>query len=265
MRGRRSLAVIALAVFALTGATAAAVSDAERTTASLGLRGTLQLVSTRGGACPPGTSDTVECPSRRGAGRVAGLGDVTVRYSYLADLGHSSCSTGSVKILAYPARLTVAGKGELELAVAAHPDCLSAAGGLSVAQDFTITGGTGIYAGASGGGTVTRALSQTDSGAAGRETWTGTLTVPDLEFDVTRPVLSGATHRVVRAPRGAKTVRVVFKVAARDDRDGVLPATCSPRSGSRFKLGRTRVSCSATDSSANAATAAFAITVRPRS
>jgi len=257
--------VIALAALTSAGATSAALSGAERTAGSLGLKAMLQLTSTRGGACPPGVPSTVECPNRRGAGRVAGLGEVTVRYTYLADLGHPACSTGSVKILGYPARLIVAGKGELELAVAAHPDCLSPAGGLAVAQSFTITGGTGIYADASGGGTVTRALSQTDTGAAGRETWTGTLTVPELEFDVTRPALSGATSKVVRAPKGAKTARVAFRVSARDDRDGTLPASCAPRSGSRFKLGRTRVTCSATDRSGNLATAVFAITVRPRS
>ena len=221
-------------------------------------------MSTRGGACPPGSSDTVECPSRRSTGRVPGLGSVLVTYTYLADLGHPSCSDGSVKILGYPARLTVAAKGDLQLALAAHPDCFSAAGGLSVTQSFTITGGTGVYAGASGSGTVSRSLSRTDAGAVGPETWTGTLTVPELEFDVTRPVVSGARSRIVLVRRGVKATRVTFKVAARDDRDGVVAATCSPKSGSRFGLGRTRVACSATDLSGNTATAGFAITVKTR-
>ena len=44
---------------------------------------------------------------------------------------------------------------------------------------FSITGGTGIYAGASGSGTVERILSGlTPSGRRGTETWTGTLAVP---------------------------------------------------------------------------------------
>ena len=262
MRVMRGLGVAVLAALSLT---AAAVAGSDRATGSLELRAPLQLVSTRGGACPPGLSGTVECPSRRSTGRIAGLGNVVVTYSYLADLGHPSCPVNSVKILGYPVRLTVAGKGDLQLALAAHPDCLSPAGGLSVTQSFTITGGTGVYAGASGSGSVSRALSQTDSGAAGRETWTGSLTVPELEFDVVRPVLSGATSRVVRVPRTAKSARVTFKVAARDDRDGTLATTCSPKSGARFKLGRTRVTCSATDASGNTATAAFAISVRRRS
>lgn len=265
MRGRRGLGLVVIAALYAAGATAAAVSGLERGAGSLGLRATVLLVSTQGGACPPETSSTTECFGRRGTGRVAGLGDVTVSYSYLADLGHPACSAGSVRILGYPARLTVTGKGELQLAVAARSDCLSQAAGLSPEQSFTITGGTGIYTGASGSGTVSRALAQTGGGAAGRETWAGTLTVPELEFDVTRPVLTGVASRVVRAARGARTARVFFKVVARDDRDGVLPSTCSPRSGSRFRLGRTRVVCSSTDRSGNTATAAFAITVERRS
>lgn len=264
MRAWRELVLVVIAALVVTGATAAAVSGLERGAGSLGLTATLKLVSTLDGSCPPGVSNTTECPSRRGSGRVAGLGDVTVRYSYLADLGHPSCSGGSVKILEYPVRLTVKSKGDLEIAVAARPDCLSPAAGLSAAQSFTITGGTGVYAGASGSGTVSRSLSQTSSGAAGPETWKGTLTVAELEFDVTRPVLSGATGKRVNAPRGARSARVTFRVSARDDRDGVLPTTCAPKSGSRFKLGKTRVTCSATDESGNLATATFAITVKAR-
>jgi hypothetical protein len=255
---------LGMAVLAALAVTASAVAGSDRATGSLALRAPLQLVSTRGGACPPGVAGTVECPSRRSTGRIAGLGTVVVLYTYLADLGHPSCPVSSVKILGYPARLTVAGKGELQLELAPHPDCLSQAGGISVTQSFTITGGTGLYAGASGSGTVSRSLSQTDTGAAGRETWTGSLTVPELEFDLVRPVLAGATSRVVRAARGAKTARVAFEVTARDDRDGARPATCAPKSGARFKLGRTRVSCSATDGSGNTATAAFTITVKAR-
>ena len=126
-------------------------------------------------------------------------------------------------------------------------------------QDFTITGGTGTYQGASGSGKVgERAL----GGGGGEETWTGTLVVPGLEFDVTPPTLSGATSKTVRAPRGAKRVRVTYKVTASDNADSQVPVTCNPRSGSRFPIGRTIVRCSATDSSGNTANAAFRITVR---
>ncbi len=130
-------------------------------------------------------------------------------------------------------------------------------------QTFTVTGGTGIYAGASGTGTVKRALGTTPYGSFGSETWTGTLTVPGLDFDVTRPTLAGATNKTVRAKKGAKSAPVAFRVTAQDDRDGTLPVACSPRSGSRFRIGRTRVTCSSIDGSANTAKASFTVTVRP--
>jgi hypothetical protein len=161
-------------------------------------------------------------------------------------------------------RFVVGGKGELQIAVAERPDCLAPEAGRSVEQAFSITGGTGVYAGAEGSGRVTRALAPTDTGAAGVETWIGTLTVPGLDFDITRPTIVGAANRTVRAKRGTKRVRVVFRVTAADDRDGAVPTSCTPRSGSAFKIGRTRVSCSAVDSSANTASAAFTVTVRKR-
>ena len=130
-------------------------------------------------------------------------------------------------------------------------------------QTFTVTRGTGIYAGASGTGTVKRGLGTTSYGSFGRETWTGTLTVPGLDFDVTQPTVEGATNKTVRARKGAKSAPVAFRVTAKDDRDGTLPVACTPKSGSRFKLGRTRVTCSSIDSSANTAKASFTVTVRP--
>jgi len=111
---------------------------------------------------------------------------------------------------------------------------------------------------------VSRAFAVTDVGAVGPETWTGTLTVPGLEFDLTAPTLSGATSKTARVPRKAKSARVTFKVTATDDVDGAVPVACQPRSGSRFKVGKTTVRCEATDSSANMVKAAFIVTVRRR-
>ncbi len=97
----------------------------------------------------------------------------------------------------------------------------------------------------------------------GVETWTGTLSVPGgRDFDTTPPMLSGATSKTVRAPKGAKSVRVTYKVTATDNADSQVPVTCRPRSGSRFFIGRTTVKCAATDSSANTTDAAFTIRVR---
>jgi hypothetical protein len=233
-------------------------------TGTLQLNGTLNLVSIRSTPCPPGTPPGVLCPGRTGTGVVAGLGRVTESYSYMADEAPPSCPPGSVKILGYPVRWVVEGKGELHMTMHERPECLSGDSAFTADQAFTITGGTGVYAGASGNGIADRALSQTEQGAAGRETWTGTLTVPGLEFDVTRPTISGAQAKTVRVPRAATRVRVTYTVTASDAVDGSVPVRCRPTSGSRFKVGRTTVRCSATDGSGNTATAAFVVTVRRR-
>jgi hypothetical protein len=91
---------------------------------------------------------------------------------------------------------------------------------------------------------------------------TGTLVVPGLEFDVTAPNLRGATSKTVRAPKGRKQARVAYSVTATDDKDGAVPATCQPGARSWFPVGRTRVKCTADDTSGNRGTATFTVTVR---
>jgi hypothetical protein len=187
---------------------------------------------------------------------------VTGTYEFLVKTGPPPCTADLGKALAYPIRFTIAGKGELHAAVAEAP-CVDSESIRTQPQSFTITGGTGIYDGATGSGTLKRALGEpTDSGRHGLETWSGTLSVPGLDFDVTRPVLSGAASKTVRARKSATSARVVFRVTAQDDRDGAVPVACDSKSGTRFRLGRTRVTCSATDTSANSASASFTITVK---
>jgi hypothetical protein len=119
-----------------------------------------------------------------------------------------------------------------------------------------------LYAGASGGGTLT-GLSNGPSGT-GLDNWTGTLVVPDLQFDLTPPTINGAVDKKVRVARRAKRVRVTYAVTAQDDVDNLVPVTCSPRSGTAFAVGRTRVTCSATDTSGNSSTASFTVIVTRR-
>ena len=214
-------------------------------------------------ACPPGVPETTECHPRTGQGIVMGLGSVTETYRYDTTTAAPECS-GLVKVLGHSAVFVVAGKGEIHFAVAAAPQCLSGGAALRATQSFTITGGTGIYSGASGNGRVERLASFTETGAIGIDTWIGTLTVPGLEFDVTPPTLTGATPKTVRISKKTKRVRVTYNVTASDNTDASVPVACKPRSGARFRLGRTTVRCSATDSSGNTATAAFAITVKRR-
>jgi hypothetical protein len=83
----------------------------------------------------------------------------------------------------------------------------------------------------------------------------GTITVdpPPPTVTVPAPITKEAT-----SSRGAT---VKFSAAARDWNGAALPVTCRPASGSTFPLGKTKVSCSATDSYGSTATKAFTITV----
>jgi len=244
----------------LAGIAASPVSGV--TAGTLNMNTSLTLASQLG-SCHSFPSAT-DCDTRTNDGSFAGLGTVTASYTFPMDWGSGLCPSGFGKALAYPMRLEVAGKGAINVAVSAATTCVAIEATGTQTQTFTITGGTGIYAGASGRGTLTRALGGpvSDGSRHGNETWQGTLTVPGLEFDLSPPKFAGATSRKVVATRHAKRVRVRFVVTATDDVDGPVPVRCKPRSGTRFHIGRTRVHCSATDTSANLATAGFRITVR---
>ena len=92
-------------------------------------------------------------------------------------------------------------------------------------------------------------------------TWTGTLNVAGFAFDTTPPVIAGATSKVVKTKLAAG-VRLRYSVTATDATDGAVATACWPKSGSRFPVGRTTVTCKPTDSSGNPATARFVITVK---
>jgi hypothetical protein len=254
------MVVLATAAGAVVVSLVTAASSAPSTAGSLNLRASLQMVHT-GVDCPPGLPvDVQECFARTGKGAVSGLGSVSETYIWSLRDGPPTCPSTLAKPAATTGRLVVAGKGEIRFALADGANCIPHGPAQeNQPQDFTITGGTGIYEGASGGGTAQRALTVAGTGT---ETWTGTLLAPGTEFDVTPPKLNGTTPKTVRAPKGQKRVRVTYKVTASDAVDGPVPVTCEPRSGSRFPLGRTRVTCSATDKSANTATASFRVTVK---
>jgi len=257
-RTKRRLALAILATALAVAATVQVGSGVAKTgaaTGSLTLEAVLGMNSTPG-PCPPGSPPGADlCAARTGGGAVRGLGEVAETYTFFVQEG--DCD----RVFETTARLEVAGKGELQLAVDRYRgECVESA--LNISRAFTITGGSGVYAGASGAGTVTHQAAATPSGSAGNDTWTGTLSVPGLEFDVTPPTLSGAVNKTVRARRGSKRVRVTYRVTASDAVDGSVPVSCQPRSGSRFKIGRTFVNCSATDTSVNAKTGRFRVTVK---
>ena len=245
---------LALAVIVVSGA-----SGGPSDSGSLALNGALSMVSTPGGCPADAPPETNFCAARVGEGLVPGLGHVSAKYEFFVTEG--ACGTGD-RVLETTAVLTIAGKGDLHMALARKDDCLPSA--LAARRPFTVTGGTGIYQGASGDGIVDHSYHYTLSGSAGTDTWTGTLSVSGLSFDVTPPTLSGLSNKTVRVRRKAKRVRVRFIVTASDQVDGPINASCTPKSGRWFKIGRTVVKCSATDASANTATGSFRVVVKRR-
>jgi HYR domain-containing protein len=262
----------------MTTLCAAAVAIGVSTTTALGggsASGSLQLNAAFAAGysigialCPPGTpATTEECVGFLGQADVPGLGRVTETYAKAFD--QSICPD---KVTSFSrAVFDVAGKGQIEVTMDSWPACgdpaVSSPTGVTVTLHGRVTGGTGSFAGASGSLTVVNHVNPPSCGAGGcrgsaMDTWTGTLVVPGLEFDLTPPVLSGATSKTVKALRKAKFARVRYAVKAQDDADGSVPVKCKPASGSRFKVGRTKVSCSATDSSANVTAATFTVTVK---
>jgi HYR domain-containing protein len=244
---------------ALAAAPAAGVTAAAGT---LNMNTSLALASHFGpcGSMPGANT----CDARTDDGPFPGLGSVSASYTFPMNWGQAPCPSTDGKALAYSVSLDVAGKGAISVAVSEARDCVFIDNIGTQTQAFAVTGGTGVYAGASGNGTLTRTLGAVgdDNYRRGFETWQGTLTVPGLAFDLVPPKIVGGNSRTIVVPRHAKKVRVRFNVTANDDVDGTVPVTCKPRSGTQFRIGRRRVHCSAADRSANVETASFRITVR---
>jgi hypothetical protein len=269
-RRRVDRLLVAAVVLTAVGVAAAAVSRPEMASAfARNGSGALTFKADFTGAypptaCPVGTPSSVECFARAGTGVIRGLGTVRESYPYFVQDLPSGCELGYVQVLPTTVRLTVAGKGEIEIRLGGT-GCLERQPPLPLRGDeaFTVTGGSGKYAGASGEGTLSH-LSYGPEAYSAVDTWAGTLVVGGVNFDLTPPMFSGATDKTVRAPRRAKGTKVAFNVTARDDTDGPVPVSCRPKPGSYFTLGRTTVHCTATDSSANTATTRFVVTVKRR-
>lgn len=89
--------------------------------------------------------------------------------------------------------------------------------------------------------------------------WLDLLLVLDCEA-ITPPTIS-APELVTASATSAEGAAVSFSVSAFDTREGAVPVTCSASSGDTFPLGTTEVSCSASDSFGNTATASFSVVV----
>ena len=259
---RRTPRLLLLVGLAAVVVPASVTASSTKTAGTLNLNAAVTLNHGTEDQIDPCLPPADECVSRRMFGPFPGLGQIDGRYDVRADYAEPQCAATETRVLGHPLRLTVAGKGVIDLAVADAP-CVANAEAVNEAQTFTIIGGTGSYVGASGSGTMTPSLGPLgDRGRFGRMTLTGTLNVPGLEFDVSPPSLTGATNKTVKAKKGKKFARVTFKLTAVDAREGALPVSCSPRSGFAFPIGKTRVDCYATDSSANSVKSSFTVTVK---
>jgi hypothetical protein len=259
MRRPIALLVVAIAAGLITST---ASGSAERASGSLELNNALigSYYKFDRAYCPAGVSAPADCVRFTGEGTIRGLGAVTTTYTKILPGVDPAC----VVVQNNTAVITVAGKGTIEVS-RAGTICTAPAPLTSGPYTFTVTGGTGAYTGASGTLTFRTSVGSLDGACqcgSSQDTWAGTIVVPGREFDLTAPVITSVASKTVRVPKKVKQVRVRYTVTAQDAVDGSVPVRCTPRSGNQFKVGRTKVSCSATDSSGNAARAQFVIVVK---
>jgi len=206
--------------------------------------------------CETGSLELARCFLVEISGRVPGLGRAVVRERVFqsGDLDLDLCEPqvrfGTI----------VSARGTVDY-LATGIDCPASrelnGGYRAVIAQWTATGGTGIFAGVTGAG-------QESVRPEGDRVFIhlhGTLDVPGARFDLTPPVLRTVPGTQTMRARAPAIVRYARPTAV-DAVDGAVPVTCTPRSGTRFALGRTIVRCEAADSSGNVATARFIVLVR---
>lgn len=255
-------ALVLVLPFAAATAAAPAASEPRGAPGKLDFELTLRQSGPFQLPCP---TDAIACVPWTGSGSIRGLGKVSVTYDWLLGVGPPACAADFAKRLTTIGQLSVVGKGTINVTFAEGAGCLPFEGRVSdwwyEPQEFAITGGTGRFAAATGRGTRLMRLVVAGASAA-TEAWMATLEVPGHAFDVTPPTLRGGAATTVRVSKTARSARVTFTVKATDGVDGTVPVSCQPRSGSRFKTGKTTVRCEATDSSANTGKEAFTVTVK---
>lgn len=245
-----SIAIFVTAVM-LVGSAAAPGSVREGPTLVFDVSIVSKFVET---TCPPGLSKGTEC-FRYNAGKiVSGLGRTSLAWNETIN------RTGSCGIWKILDGSWITPKGTIPFSGTSE-GCPSVNEGTGATVQIMFAPGS---SGASG--TATAKFGQAHISAIKTEPvrWGGTLAIPNVTFDTTPPEIAHVANKVVKMDRGHRG-RAFYKVAARDAIDGLLKTKCRPRSGSFFPIGRTRVTCSATDTSGNAASTSFLVIIKRRS
>lgn len=185
------------------------------------------------------------------------LGDTVITWTATDTSGNSSTAITTITIVDTTApALTTPGNLTAE--------ATSAAGAIvSFATSATdlVSGAVAVDCTPASGNTFTLGTTIVNCGATDGvgNTATGTFTVSVV--DTTKPVISGAANQILEATSPAGAV-ATFALTASDSVDPSVPVLCSATSGDTFPLGVTTVNCTATDDSANVATASFTIDVQ---
>ena len=212
--------------------------------------------------CPTGTPPSVTCRMHEGAGVIPGLGTVSEQYIFFNEGGTPECpGTYRVRILRPASPWAREGRSK-SIRPRAPIACRARAKGHAQLHlhDYRRVGNLcrslRNWLVAQVVDSRLRQATET-SGTALSWCW-GLLLTPLLLFFMEQ------SQKDPRSASWREAGTRRFRVSALDETDGAITVSCRPATGSRFKVGRTIVTCSATDRSGNSGRARFTVTVRAR-
>jgi hypothetical protein len=127
-------------------------------------------------ACPPGTAANLLCAASVGSGKLSHVGKVTSSFLGIVDpaaLAATGCTTEAAT-----GTLTASNGDQINVTDGNTVVCLTSPTTGSVTGTFTVSGGTGRFADASGGGTFTATMTIGDNFVGtSTEIYTGSLSM----------------------------------------------------------------------------------------
>jgi len=210
-------ALTAAAQFVIAATAALAVTTAAGATAAdtLNLNASLALSWQFNEPCPPGVPNRGQgCDHATGTVRIRGLG-----------------TTAGEEYMSFdPATVRRDGGGAATFTVGSRGTISFSFSGNFRTATYTVTGGTGAFAGASGTGTI-NGVDLELGGPNVAQSWSGTLNAPATHFDTTPPQLSIGKAKVKRA--GAHRYRIKIPFRASDDSGGPIDYELVVRGGTK--------------------------------